>query len=872
MALAGGVDIRTPQKSGQRFEEGGVFSNDGHCRPFDASATGTMFGEGAGAVVLKRLEDALRDNDTIHAVIKGAAVNHDGGHKVSYLAPSVEGQARVIASALGMAGVSPETITYVEAHGTATPIGDPIEVEALTRVYRAFTQGRRYCAIGSIKGNFGHATTAAGIAGILKVVLAMRHRQIPATLHFKRPNPRIDFASSPFFVNDKLLAWEPRHNLPRRATVSSFGFCGTNAHIVLEEAPKAPESADPSRPFQLFLLSARNPAALDGGVGRMTSALTTMSANSMADAAYTTHVGRKRFECRRCVVLRDPAEAPEFLSQASGARSASLKSDSSNTSVAFVFPGQGAQYINMGRTLYQGEPVFREAIDRCSIELQPHLECDLREYLFPAPGDSERAKQALNNTFYTQPAIFTIGYALASQFMHWGIQPKAFIGHSIGEFLGATVAGVMALEEALRLVATRGRLMQGLPGGSMLTVRLPLDSLLSRLPPDVDVAAVNGPELIVVAGPTQALEAFSQVLASEGIMTRMLHTSHAFHSSMMDPVVEPFLRVVESVKLSAAQLPFVSTVTGDWAKAADVADPNYWAKHLRSPVLFSRAIQVLLADEKQVVLECGPRRTCSTLALQHRPKNPGRIVGVMPDSAEPDDEYPNLLLALGSLWLNGCDVDWAAFHEGESRRRTVLPAYAFQRRRFWIEPGGVQLASVPVAGSSLNRSAIVDQTEQGDERDAPGDPITRAIVGIVEELLGSKVESFDEDARFIMLGLDSLLLTQLARTVRVRLDFEVTFRDLVERYSTTKLLVGAIRAAGGGAAQSTKQPVAPIQPNHDGPIAAEVPMATTDASIITRLDGPVRGAKVGWDADGRLGWYLPDESRPGKYSKVVVQS
>ena len=798
VALAGGVDIRTPQKSGQRHEEGGVFSNDGHCRPFDASATGTMFGEGVGAVVLKRLDDALSDHDTIHAVIKGAAVNHDGGRKVSYLAPSVEGQVRVIASALGLADIHPDTVTLIEAHGTATPIGDPIEVEALTRVFRAFTQRRRYCAIGSIKGNFGHATTAAGIAGTLKAALALRHRRIPPTLHFSVPNPRIDFASSPFLVSAKLTDWETQ-GVPRRAGVSSFGFCGTNAHVVFEEAPTTAPSSAPSRPAQLILLSARHAQALDDAAKRLSTALAGADATALADAAFTTHVGRKRFEHRRCAVLANGNEASGILLQATGARSASLKSGVENPPVAFMFPGQGAQYINMGLHLYQGEPHFKDAVDRCATILGPHLGCDLRDFLFPAPADAEIATQSLNNTFYTQPAIFTVSYALATLFMRWGIVPGAFIGHSIGEFVAATLSGVMELQDALRLVATRGRLMQELPTGSMLSVRLSLEALAERLPSGVDVAAVNGPQLCVVAGPTPLLGTLSERLSGEGVACRLLHTSHAFHSSMMDAVVEPFLRTVETARLSEPNIPFVSTVTGDWIKASEVTDPCYWARHLRSTVQFAKAVRIALTDPQQVLLECGPRRTCAALALQQRPSNPHRVIASMPDSGDPAEEHASLLLALGNLWLNGCTIDWPAFHRGETRQRVALPSYSFQRQRYWIEPGvaatlpGARAEASPSRG--VASSPIAGSKPDSGQTSVAGDDLTKTVVAYLEELLGSSIESFDEDAQFIMLGLDSLALTQLARTVRVRLGFEITFRDLVERYSSTRLLVNALRAS-----------------------------------------------------------------------------
>jgi amino acid adenylation domain-containing protein len=853
VALAGGVDIRTPQRSGQRFEEGGIFSDDGRCRPFDAAATGTMFGEGAGAVVMKRLDDALRDGDGILAVIKGAAVNHDGGKKVSYLAPSVEGQARVIASALAIGGVDPDTVSFIEAHGTGTPIGDPIEVEALTRVFRAYTQRKGYCAIGSIKSNFGHATTAAGIAGLLKVVLALGRRKIPATLHYSAPNPRIDFDNSPFFVNPGLIDWAPSGPV-RRAGVSSFGFCGTNAHVVVEEAPPARPSSPPSRPVQLFLLSARHPKALEEMARSLAASLEGASAERFADAAYTTQVGRKRFEHRRCVAAASPEGAAAALAQASGGSSLSLLSESENPPVAFMFPGQGAQYVNMGLGLYRGEEAFRDAVDHCSEALTPFLGCDLREFLFPDLADAEKASQSLNNTYYTQPAIFTISYSVATLMESWGIRPGAFIGHSIGEFVAAALGGVMELDEALRLVAARGRLMQALPPGSMLTVRLAEERVRERLPPGVDMAAVNSPRLCVVAGPTDALLGLSGALESEGVACRMLHTSHAFHSSMMDPIVDEFRKTVETVRLSPPRIPFVSTVTGDWITAEAATDPSYWARHLRSPVLFSKAVRVLLEDGQRALVECGPRRTCATLALQHRPENPGRIVAAMPDGGECDDECPSALLALGALWANGCEIDWKAFHAREVRHRVALPTYPFQRRRYWLEPGdtssfglGSAKAARPAPLPSEERAALA---AEGAARGRDG--VMTELVAILEEALGSAFESFDENARFIELGLDSLLITQLARIVRLRLGFEVTFRQLSETYSTPRALADAVRASrkdSGAEAPPQQATAGPSSPAAPKPVAAA-------------------GARLGRDERGRPAWFVPDPARPGKYVKA----
>jgi amino acid adenylation domain-containing protein len=883
VALAGGVDVRTPQKSGQRYEEGGIFTIDGHCRPFDAAATGTMFGEGAGAVVLKRLDDALRDGDTVYAVIKGAAVNHDGSRKVSYLAPSVDGQARVIAAALAIADVNPDTITMVEAHGTATPVGDPIEVEALTRVFRAYTQRRRYCALGSIKGNFGHATTAAGIAGLIKATLALRHRTIPPTLHFTKPNARIDFESSPFFVADKLRAWEPSGTV-RRAAVSSFGFCGTNAHAILEEAPPTEAASAPTRPLQLVLASARSPEALAATAEALGRSLRGASSAQLADAAYTTHVGRKRHELRRCAVVGPGEDALIALTSEAGHSVASLRSDATAPAVAFVLPGQGAQHVNMGLALYRNEPRFRDAIDACAEKLEPHLGRDLRALLFPSEADADNARALLSETIYTQPAIFSVSYATATLFMHWGVHPTSVIGHSIGEFVAATLAGVMDLHDALRLVATRGKLMQGLASGSMLAVRLGAQRLLDRLPAGIDLAADNAPEACVLAGPTGAVDRLAEELAAEGVLCRKLATSHAFHSSMMDPVVEPFRRAVESVGLSPPRLAFVSTVTGDHVEAADVTSSDYWARHIRSPVLFSPALKQLLGDGQRVLLDCGPGRSSSTLALQHRPKGParskradphenegparskradpnenegparskradpnenegpGRVVAAMSDRSAPGDDQRSALLGLGSLWLHGCCIDWTAFHEGEKRRRIAIPTYRFQRQRYWIEPGDRREPAIESSRASQDEppatAPCLSSASCAPARTARAtteDETTGVLRQLIEELLGEAVDDFDENKSFVAMGLDSILLTQLARAIRMRTGVEVTFRQLLQQYQTLRLLGDAVRS------QRSRDAVPAAKPAPEEPTALRLELSSTPAQLemwVAGLAGP----------------------------------
>ena len=541
MALAGGVTILLPQDRGYLYREGEINSPDGHCRAFDAKAKGTVFGSGAGIVVLKRLADALRDEDNIYAIIKGSAVNNDGSSKVGYTAPSVEGQARVITEALEVANVDPETISYVEAHGTGTPIGDPIEVAALTQAFRAKTTRQGFCAIGSLKTNIGHLDTAAGVAGFIKTALALRHQELPPTLHYETANPEIDFAQSPFFVNAKLSQWRDS-GLPRRAGVSSLGVGGTNAHIILEEAPLR-EPSGKSRSWQLVLQSARSTEALDLATSDLARYLKANTTLDLADIAFTLQVGRRSFNHRRMLVSRDLNDAIGGLESMDPTRVLTQTTSQENQSVLFMFPGQGSQYINMGRELYEAEPVFRQELDRCFELLNPQLGIDLRELLYPCQEQvEEAASERLLQTAVAQPAIFAIEYALAKLWMSWGVQPAAMIGHSIGEYVAACLAGVFSLENAVSLVAERGRLMQQVPAGAMLVVSLPEEELKSLLGEDLSLAAVNGPSQCVASGSFEAVTALESYLIQQHIDCRRLHTSHAFHSKMMDPILGIFFR------------------------------------------------------------------------------------------------------------------------------------------------------------------------------------------------------------------------------------------------------------------------------------------------------------------------------------------
>jgi acyl transferase domain-containing protein len=698
IALAGASNVQTILRDGYFAPEGGIYSPDGHCRPFDADGQGTLFGSGVGVVVLKRLEDALADGDHVEAVIKGSAVNNDGSMKVSYTAPSVEGQAEVVAEALANAGVSADTISYVEAHGTATPLGDPIEIRALTKAYEATTDKKGFCAVGSVKSNVGHLDAAAGITGIIKTVLSLKHKLLAPSLHFKRPNPSIDFENSPFYVNHRLSEWAGP--APRRAGVSSFGIGGTNAHIILEEAPPPPAAAAPSRPRQLLVLSAKTESALESATANLTEHLRRVDDSEpadLADIAYTLQVGRKAFKHRRALVCADRAEAVDALG-ARDSRRVMTGRERGRPLVAFMFPGQGVQRVDMALDVYGHEPAFREQVDRCAALLEPELGLDLRQSLYPAAGQAGAAER-LKQTSLAQPALFVVEYALAELWREWGVRPWAMIGHSLGEYVAACLSGVFTLADALRLVAARGRLMQRVPAGAMSAVAAGEAEVRGMLSAGLSLAAVNAPEWCVVSGPEEEVAALHRSLDERGRASHRLHTSHAFHSAMMNPVLEAFEDVVRGVELRRPEIPFISNLTGTWMTEEQATSPAYWVDHLRQTVRFADGVRELLKEPNCVLLEVGPGHTLSGLARQSNDAEAPRPVissGRGPQAQETDTA--SLLSAAGNLWLLGVGLDWDGVHARQRRRRVPLPTYPFERKRHWFEPHDANDAAArPVA-------------------------------------------------------------------------------------------------------------------------------------------------------------------------------
>ncbi|HEY1107796.1 MAG TPA: condensation domain-containing protein, partial [Opitutaceae bacterium] len=834
VALAGGVSITFPAHRGQHHQEGGILSPDGHCRTFDAQAAGTVLGDGAGVVVLKRLSDALADGDNVLAVIKGTAINNDGSVKIGYTAPSADGQAEAIALAQAEAGIAPDTISYIEAHGTGTPLGDPIEIAGLTKAFGP-TRKKQFCAIGSVKSNIGHLDIAAGVAGLIKTVLALQHEAIPPSLHFDKPNPKIDFASSPFVVNHALKPWPRTAAAPRRAGVSSFGIGGTNAHAVLEEAP-ALEPTSASRKKQLLLLSAKSATALEAATDNLAAHLAGQgSAAVLADVAYTLQVGRKIFPYRRAVVVEDTTDALRVLRAKDAKQLITARSDAAQPKIAFLFPGQGSQSVGMAREIYATEPSFRATVDRCCDWLKPRLGLDLREVMFAPAERAEAAGKLLTETRITQPALFVIEYALAQLWVSWGVKPTAMIGHSLGEYVAATLAGVMTLEDALTLVAERARLMQAQPAGAMIAIRLPEAQVQPLLRNTLALAAVNAPGLCVVSGPFDAVEALERELAASAIPSKRLATSHAFHSAMMEPALKPLADVLRRMKLSAPKLAWVSNVTGKWITPQQATSPEYWTTHLRQTVRFADGVAELVAGGSTVLLEVGPGSTLASLAKQHTAtaNNAATTVATLGRAKEGASDLGAMLAALGELWVAGVVPNWRdGFYANETRRIVPLPTYPFERKRYYIEPAPGTVSG-PVAATQA-RAVVAEATvaENNNEvasaasADASEVGTVATLRKLFQNLSGYDLAGASADASFYELGFDSLFLTQASRAVSREFGMEVTFRQLREDFVSFATLAAHLDARSGKTDAAPAQPAAVVSKT---PAADSKPFPLSDA-------------------------------------------
>nr|WP_240151540.1 type I polyketide synthase [Oleiagrimonas citrea] len=701
MALAGAVSFFVPGRRGYLYEPGDQASPDGHTRTFDARAQGTVFSDGVGMVLLKRLEDAIEDGDTIHAVIRGTAINNDGSLKAGYTAPSVEQQAEVVSLALENAGLSAEDIHYVEAHGTATELGDPIEVTALTKAYRESTDRVGYCALGSIKPNIGHTDRAAGVIGVIKATHVLKSGQVPPTLHFERPNPKIDLANSPFIVSNQRQQL-PVTNTPWRAGVTVLGLGGTNAHIILEQSPSPAPTSD-GKTWNFLTLSAKTSGSLDVMRENLADALEANEDIHLSDAAFTLQCGRREFGERLAVVGRDRSEMIRALRGQNADRCFRNAKNSGKRPVAFLFPGVGEQYVSMAAGLYAEEAVFRQEMDVCFELLEAEFDIDLRAILFADGIDaSERAKQflrgtapqddaskRLSQTQYAQPCMFVIEYCLARLLMSWGLVPEALLGYSVGEFAAAALAGILSLPDALRLVAGRARVIAELPDGAMLAVPLPASEIEPLLGQELAIGINNGPNLTIVSGPTAAIETLEAELNSRDVVSRRLQTNHAFHSPMMKGAAEALRDLLSKIDLHAPQFPCLSNVTGEWITDEDATDREYWVRHMCGTAHFSQCLDTLWTRNDWAMVEVGPGQSLTSLvkqqALERGHTTPAVAVSTMRTAYVQDDDQALLTAALAKLWVSGVAPDWEAYYADEQRRRIPLPTYAFDRQRYWID-------------------------------------------------------------------------------------------------------------------------------------------------------------------------------------------
>lgn len=693
LVLAGGASVLFPAEAGYIHQDGGISSEDGHCRPFDAAASGTVRGSGVGVVALRRLRDALEDGDPIRGVICGSAINNDGSDKVGFTAPSVQGQAEVIRSALEVSGVSADAIGMVEAHGTATKLGDPIEFAALTQVYREQTDRVGYCAIGSVKSNLGHLDAASGITGLIKALLAVERGAIPATLHFGSPNPELQLEQSPFFVNAELRPWDSADG-PRRAAVSSFGIGGTNAHVVLEQAPQRRlESGQPG--FAAFPISARTGAGLAQTARDLAAHLSANPSLAPGEVANTLQHGRREFPLRAAFACREIEELVAQLERSADGLAGARKVDSLRPLV-FMFPGQGAQRPGMAAALYGSEPEFRVVLDRCLEQLEPEVDANLRELLTLTNGD--QLTDLMNETAVAQPALFAIEYALAQLWIGRGASCALMMGHSIGEYTAACVADVLSLEDACRLVAARGRLMQEAERGQMLAVLLPEQEVTARITGrPLSLAAVNGPQACVVSGRREAVDALRRELDVEGVRSTVLRTSHAFHSELVEPIMEGFAEVVASCRLAPPTLPWISNLTGRRISEAEATDPGYWVRHLRATVRFyDSGLRDLLEGPAPLLLELGPGKVLSTLVAAAEPS-----ATVIPVLDDPANGERSLAEAQARVWAAGGPRTWSP---AEGARKAMLPTYPFERREHVL----AKSASQPSPPESPPRLPHVD--------------------------------------------------------------------------------------------------------------------------------------------------------------------
>ncbi|MCK4712529.1 MAG: type I polyketide synthase, partial [Marinosulfonomonas sp.] len=677
--IVGGVSLELPEHQGYVYQEGGLQSPDGRCRTFDKDAAGTVFSRGCAVVVMKRLEDALADGDHIYAVVLGGAVNNDGADKVSFTAPSVKGQVNVITEALEIAGVEATSIAMVEAHGTSTPTGDPIEVASLSEAFRHYTQEKGFCRIGSVKTNIGHTDVASGAASLIKVCLSLQHGIAPASLNFHAPNPEIDFENSPFYVNTKTSPMSGTSGIPLRALVNSFGVGGTNACIIVEQPPQI-EQQPSKRDHDLLCVSAHTKDSFKSYLEHIKTHLQDNPQLDIAGFAHTFRTGRSPMKYKGAIAFSD---RDDLLEKLQTPIAPTVKATKETADIVWMFSGQGNQFVNMGRELYETNEVFKGAIDHCARVLQDEIKLDIREILYPSAADLEKAKDLIARTYITQPAIFSVSYATAQVFLHLGQKPDALIGHSVGEYVAAVIAGVMQLDDALKAVAHRGKLVYELPEGSMLAVLKNEQELRAEIPETLDIAVINSPELCVVSGPTPEIEAFGEKMKQAGVFSKHLPTSHAFHSKMMIPCLDAYRDYFKSIPLSPPEIPIISTVSATKMENDVATDHEYWVQHVLDPVLFGKAVAHQFNQNPSVFLECGPGQSLESAVKRMLEKGaPHTSIGTLNEGVDAVTALDN---AIGKLWIEGIPVDYAAWHGTDEIRKIPCPLLPFQRTSYRID-------------------------------------------------------------------------------------------------------------------------------------------------------------------------------------------
>lgn len=776
MALAGAITIFTPQNTGYLYQELGILSPDGHCKVFDERANGTVLSNGCGVVVLRRLADALKNNDHILGVIKGWGLNNDGANKVGFTAPSIEGQIGCIKEALERAEIAPTEVEYIEAHGTGTLMGDPIEVSALNKAYEyKMYQRSQYCALGSVKANIGHTDSASGVVGFIKTILALYHKTIPPQINYEDENKNIDFKNSPYYINREVRSWHTDHK-KRTAAVHSLGFGGTNAHVIVQEAPKIKITG--SKGANLLLLSARTEQSLAAATKTLHAHIVDLIQGEfadmhLADLAYTLQVGRKGFKWRQVIPYQGYEHVIKMLNTPE-----QLKKYTTSTKIGkpkrmiFGFVGQGSQYASMAADIYREHPFFKQVVDECCTQLLPELGIDLRNWLFPRTQEEiKTAHQELRQTRYTQPALFVIEYALARFIMSLGIQPDAMIGHSIGEYVAATISGVLSLEDALKMVVQRSKLMSETEAGTMLAVPLAIDKIEPYLSEHVELAVHNAPNLCVVSGSQSRISEFESLieplLKPDELACQILHTSHAFHSQFMDPILDEFNKLSTQYVISKPVIPYISNVTGNWINSRDLMNKNYWGNHLRRTVLFSEGLKTLDLTEQDIFIEIGPGRVLSQIIKQHTFSSKPLLLQTVPHYTELNrNSYEYFLDTIGRLWLQHINITWEHLYTNEIRQRCALPTYQFDKKSYWVSLND----TAHLDNSKLyesNHDSIISEQEENNFCD----PNIEQLKLIWQTVLGIEDIAVDDD--FYELGGHSLLAIRLLSKIRDQFNIKI---------------------------------------------------------------------------------------------------